>query len=248
MFSIGLNLAYKLPHVLQRQPRRSVAPSTTSHLFRIPRELRDEIYTYALVDPSGPIRDYKSVNDQRPNTDFISSHALLSTCRQIRTEAYNIYFGKNTFFFARYSHLDSFLKDLGQEGRLVITSLTLDIEHFFEGQYPIMRNPLEIPDSRERKLLFATSRNLVGCQKLRSINFVGHVPSSWATKLRLVMIFHKLCGLEEFNVDEELQFNGGLRPHRRFRILHVDQNDARNQHSNLQEIELVRNWLLQPHL
>lgn len=134
MSSIGLNLAYEWPHIFQRQPRRSVAPTTMSHLFRIPCELRDKIYTYALVDPTRPISDYKSADDQHPNTDSISSRALLSTCRQIRTEAYVIYFGKNTFFFSRYSHFDSFLKDLGPEGRPVITSLALELQHFSKAE------------------------------------------------------------------------------------------------------------------
>jgi hypothetical protein len=178
MYSIGLNLAYERPHILQRQPRRTVAPTTMSRLFRIPRELRDEIYTYALVDPSGPIRDYKSADDQHRNTDSISSRALLSTCRQIRTEANVIYFGKNTFFFSRFSHFDSILKDLGPEGRPVITSLALNLERFFEGRDSIMRNLFEMPDMWEWQCLCTVSSHLVQCKKLRSISFVGHVPST----------------------------------------------------------------------
>lgn len=55
-----------------------------------------------------------------------------------------------------------------------------------------------------------------------------------------------LRGLEEVNLDEELQINGRIRRHRRFRANYVNQDDEDNQRRNLREIELVREWLLRP--
>lgn len=61
------------------------------------------------------------------------------------------------------------------------------------------------------------------------------------------MVFHLLRGLEVVSVDEELQLSGGLRRLRRVRADYVGQVYEDNQRCNLQEIELVRKWVLRPH-
>ena len=65
-----------------------------THLSRLPTELRNTIYTMALLSPSHI--DIK-INLTRPKTRRWRPAPLLQTCRQIRHETLAIYYGGNDF-------------------------------------------------------------------------------------------------------------------------------------------------------
>ena len=64
--------------------------TTSSRLLALPAELRDAIYTYAVIEP-GEIRLTQGT---------CAEPALLRTCRQIREEAGSIFYEKNTISVA----------------------------------------------------------------------------------------------------------------------------------------------------
>ena len=85
----------------------NVLSSTTSGLFALPAEIRQQIYKYALAPnrhvcfcwsmnhkvapaPAGPTNQSHATYHERP---FVN---LLATCRQVHEEANHIVFGMNT--------------------------------------------------------------------------------------------------------------------------------------------------------
>jgi hypothetical protein len=65
-------------------------PSLFTRLFKLPLELRCNIYEEVLVSP-------KSLELVHYFTDPLPPPALLQTCRVIRREAQPVYYGQNTF-------------------------------------------------------------------------------------------------------------------------------------------------------
>lgn len=57
------------------------------HLLNLPGELRNQIFDFAVVEPSAI----------RVTSKGLDQPALLKTCRQIRREAGTIYYGSNEF-------------------------------------------------------------------------------------------------------------------------------------------------------
>lgn len=83
-------------------PKRTYDVDTTTFPFlKLPRELRDEIYEYALTLPDDP-------QELLITKHTIAQPALLRTCRQIRLEAspYYYYLTGNRFRFATAKRFD----------------------------------------------------------------------------------------------------------------------------------------------
>ncbi|KAI5356799.1 hypothetical protein Slin15195_G051830 [Septoria linicola] len=70
---------------------KSVTMKQRPHLLGIARELRDRIYTYALVDNDGKVEVSSKASRLEP--------AVLMVTRQVRQEARAIYWLKNRFLF-----------------------------------------------------------------------------------------------------------------------------------------------------
>ena len=69
------------------------ATASSCHLLVLPRELRDEIYEYVVVEE-------KPINfDSRFNRPCPNQPGILGVCHQIRTEASPLYYDLNSFMF-----------------------------------------------------------------------------------------------------------------------------------------------------
>ena len=87
----------------QGPPKRSTGVFTTTFLD-LPAELRNEIYTYALVERI-PI----DVNHSRP---YLREPAMLFVSRQVRPEALSVWYGENKFLIEGSSPAVKFLRSL----------------------------------------------------------------------------------------------------------------------------------------
>jgi hypothetical protein len=75
---------------------------STSPLLRLPRELRDEIYTYALYEPNGVYFHREDVDQANFSTSPHENqdiNPLQSTCRQLRAETFGLEWEFNEFIF-----------------------------------------------------------------------------------------------------------------------------------------------------
>ncbi|KAK0100828.1 hypothetical protein ONS95_007276 [Cadophora gregata] len=105
--------------------------SVAHHLLTLPREIRDEIYSWILISPTGyvrPINTGHSPTDPMPaNPQFTYSHhtpfqrtssesisfTILRTCRQIYVEAKDV-FWKNNIIVVRWTqNKDAWREDMG---------------------------------------------------------------------------------------------------------------------------------------
>ena len=117
-----------VPQLLQPsiidQSREDPADSTTSHLQRVPPELRNKIYDLILTD------------DDATNIDITPWPAITETCQQIRAECLPIYLDNQGFVVTILEHdhsallawLDKFSALTGEEKRLVKGNLKISIE------------------------------------------------------------------------------------------------------------------------
>ncbi|KAK5136595.1 hypothetical protein LTR08_002609 [Meristemomyces frigidus] len=71
-----------------------MASRATCLLFKLPPEIRNNIYTLVLVS-----------SREELIIEHTSSPALLRTCRQIREEASSVYYGRNTFLITNAERL-----------------------------------------------------------------------------------------------------------------------------------------------
>ena len=125
------------------------ANAKNSPLLRLPGELRNKIYGYALADSSiEPLLRPRTASihartsSGRPMSSTVS---LLRTCRQTRCESESLFFSYTTFGFnyARYD-FHRFLGHIGREKRELITSIamlfsTLELLEQYEGRYKLPR-------------------------------------------------------------------------------------------------------------
>ncbi|KAK0314161.1 hypothetical protein LTR73_004774 [Friedmanniomyces endolithicus] len=88
--------------VFERSGLVEMEDAHTSPLLRLPPELRNAIYSYALVNPHEVLV-----------TDHWRAPALLSTGKQVRREAVNIYFAENTFRIEMFTLISGPLREAG---------------------------------------------------------------------------------------------------------------------------------------
>ncbi|KAH6879073.1 hypothetical protein BKA58DRAFT_453287 [Alternaria rosae] len=106
-----------------------------SPLLRLPAELRNRIYNFALYRGTGcfdpPPKVIKDTGRSGPwptsNNDK-SDLALLSTCRQVQSAASILYYALNTFRFKPSSSLDNFTSTLAPAKLNAVKSIDIDEE------------------------------------------------------------------------------------------------------------------------
>ncbi|EPS40842.1 hypothetical protein H072_5269 [Dactylellina haptotyla CBS 200.50] len=88
----------KIQRTRQAKPRQFIISDSPSPFLRLPRELRDQIYTLVLSF------DTPKIPQASANPDFMSEYkhlsldlSLLRACRQVHDEAAEIFYGHNTF-------------------------------------------------------------------------------------------------------------------------------------------------------
>lgn len=104
------------PSPVRRRDTASLA--TTSRLLKLPAELRNQIYHFALVEDE-PVR----VSD--PRLHRRREPSLLSVCRQIRDESTEIYYGANNFAADDTYHCKSFLTAIGAQKAAMLRTVHL---------------------------------------------------------------------------------------------------------------------------
>ena len=76
--------------------------------LRLPQEIRDQVYRYLLIDyePINLDPKHSIILDAKPFTFKCStsrlSSQILSSCRHIHGESYNVLYGENTFTLPIY--------------------------------------------------------------------------------------------------------------------------------------------------
>ncbi|KAH0360154.1 hypothetical protein KCU65_g9545, partial [Aureobasidium melanogenum] len=113
----------------------AVLPQTRSPLFRLPGELRNEIFDLALT-PTTPIVDprwdtnIKSEHHQTSRTGV----ALLRTCRAIYLEANDsVPLKRGDFVFTRVAHIQAFFSRLSLAQASHIRHITIDLKEAASG-------------------------------------------------------------------------------------------------------------------
>lgn len=110
-------------------------PQTRSPLFRLPGELRNEIFDLALT-PSTPIVDPKWDTTIKPEHGQITTLgiALLRTCRAIYLEANNsVPLQNGDFVFTRVAHIQAFFSRLSLAQASHIRHITIDLKDAASG-------------------------------------------------------------------------------------------------------------------
>ncbi|KEQ59255.1 uncharacterized protein M437DRAFT_78384 [Aureobasidium melanogenum CBS 110374] len=110
-------------------------PQTRSPLFRLPGELRNEIFDLALT-PSTPIVDPKWDTTIKPEHGQITTLgiALLRTCRAIYLEANNsVPLQNGDFVFTRVAHIQAFFCRLSLAQASHIRHITIDLKDAASG-------------------------------------------------------------------------------------------------------------------
>ena len=102
---------------LPKKPRPAPLPTQTappkSLLLSLPAELRNEIYSHALVQQSPIILPYAYETRSSKSASNGKEPSLLSASRAIRAEATAIYYGCNIFEAPSHASAYRFLKQLG---------------------------------------------------------------------------------------------------------------------------------------
>jgi len=98
----------------------------SSPLLRLPAELRDKIYTYALSDYEWIIEPYNNVLKCWQRSEY--AFALLRTCRQIHFEACHFRYTLGNFVFMRPNDARLWAKSLADHNRALVTSIEFRIE------------------------------------------------------------------------------------------------------------------------
>ncbi|KAG9948103.1 hypothetical protein KCU85_g5225, partial [Aureobasidium melanogenum] len=113
----------------------AMLPQTRSPLFRLPGELRNEIFDLALT-PSTPIVDPKWDTTIKPEHGQITTLgiALLRTCRAIYLEANNsVPLQNGDFVFTRVAHIQAFFSRLSLAQASHIRHITIDLKDAASG-------------------------------------------------------------------------------------------------------------------
>ena len=89
--------------------------------FKLPLELRREVYNYVLVEDKQPLRLVKRTKaDGKSKNDSI---AVLTTSRQVNLEAYPIFLSLNTFEICGTNSHWQWLKKLGPDGQKALRNV-----------------------------------------------------------------------------------------------------------------------------
>ncbi|KAG9841403.1 hypothetical protein KCU98_g6035, partial [Aureobasidium melanogenum] len=113
----------------------AMLPQTHSPLFRLPGELRNEIFDLALT-PSTPIVDPRWDTTIKPEHRQITSLgvALLRTCRAIYLEANDsVPLKKGDFVFTRIAHIQAFFSRLSLAQASHVRHITIDLKDAASG-------------------------------------------------------------------------------------------------------------------
>ena len=109
----------------------SLVSDTSTTIFDLPPELRNEIYSYIL----GPSRKIQ-VSLNKP---FVREPALLAISHQIRAEAFAIWYGENLFFVNGSSPAVRFMRALSDDHLRCIRSVYIEVTA-----------PRSVDDSKDR--------------------------------------------------------------------------------------------------
>ena len=116
-------------------------------IMRLPREIRDEIYTYSLRAASSVITTSQWFNPTIDNPFKPPTPGLLRANKQIHHEAIAILYLKNFFKFKNPGHLFAFEEQIGSESRKRVKEIcigtrlptrnevVLDPKHLLRSQY-----------------------------------------------------------------------------------------------------------------
>lgn len=123
---------------------------------RLPRELRDIVYNYAVVHDNGISivlteldGDHIVVNAAKPSgSPRNASLALAMVCRQFHLETIDLYYARNTFYFPFHETgplaLQTFLHSITDKHRKLLTNLIFEAPHTeLDIQAPIPQFPFE---------------------------------------------------------------------------------------------------------
>lgn len=89
--------------------------------FKLPLELRREIYSYVLIQDKQPLRLRRKTQAQRRVTDH--SIAVLTTNRRVNAEAYPLFLSVNTFEISGGNNDWQWLKKLGDDGQKALRTV-----------------------------------------------------------------------------------------------------------------------------
>ena len=92
---------------------------TQCRLLQLPPELRNKIYSFALVEDNAiMVSERSDITGDPP----VWVPGLLATNRQVRTEATPIFYGENTFWSLTEWSVGNFLNQLGIERRPMVSA------------------------------------------------------------------------------------------------------------------------------
>ena len=124
------------------------AVEQSSRLLALPAEIRNYIYTFAVVEDS-PIEYYEV-----RKSSFLGGPAILRVCRQTRTEAMPNFYGANTFQPGFFRNTEDFLQDLSPYKLAFLRSVRAsDVEISPQDQFLGPKYALDWARSRVSKIL-----------------------------------------------------------------------------------------------
>ena len=106
-------------------------PQSQCPLFRLPAEIRSEIYLLTLISPQNPLID-PTIDKDAVRSKYKSmpqlGASLLSTCRRIHNEI-DIWplYALNEFVFTQPAYCWSFLAGIPEKNKSLVTTITLDL-------------------------------------------------------------------------------------------------------------------------
>ncbi|SMR61221.1 unnamed protein product [Zymoseptoria tritici ST99CH_1A5] len=120
-------------------------------LLRIPPELRNHIYSYIFpTPPAQTFTEYEPDSEYHKTTKDIS-HPLLQVNRQLRHEAYKMFFANAIFRLTAKTALVSFLKALPQEFVSTITNIQLAMPYLDRNYHRSKTCILFVNGSRKKR-------------------------------------------------------------------------------------------------
>jgi len=110
-------------------PSQDVPPNSPFRILDLPRDIRDRIYRFALLSPSGYIHPYiKSWHDETTQNVL----PLFLACQQIHRESESVFFGKGIFTAPTRKYEVSMLKMLRDNAGIV----SMNQSHFLRVASP----------------------------------------------------------------------------------------------------------------
>ena len=141
------------------------AVTMPQHLLTLPRELRDQIYTYFLSGKAFLPYDYRYEVRLRDNgfrnggqhdtrvirfegPEYQLSTALLRTCKQIHDESTEMLYGRNVFAFRLATLMREFLSSVPDKHLDKIRKITLDLGlcHYYGSPPSLLRHDADLDE------------------------------------------------------------------------------------------------------